>query len=156
MLQKVVDRNIKINVGSQGTIKPDGVGFHHHTAYIAGYSPFTFEAFAQLLYLLSGSDLYNQENVDAVKFALDTYRLMAQKYDVSASLKGRLISSDPEEASIAITKAMALMALLCRLGLKSFLHLISSIRGSDSVTIIKGSVVLRCVVWVFLDSITMC
>ncbi len=110
ILQKVVDRNIKINVGSQGTIKPDGVGFHHHTAYIAGYSPFTFEAFAQLLYLLSGSDLYDQENVDAVKFALETYRLMTQKYDVSASLKGRLISSDPEGASIAITKAMALMA----------------------------------------------
>ncbi len=110
ILANVVKRNIAITEGTQGTIKADGTGFHHHTAYVAGYSPYAYESFAQLLYLLSDTSLYDGSNVEAVKLALESFRVMAQKYEVSSSLKGRLVTSNPESPAIAVTKAMALLA----------------------------------------------
>ena len=110
ILYQVIDRNIAITPGIQGTIKADGTGFHHGTAYVGAYSPFALEAFARLLYLLKGTTFYRGENVDAVKLGLDAYRVMVQKYSPSAALRGRLISSDGEGISGAIAKAMLFLA----------------------------------------------
>ena len=79
ILYRVIDRNIAITPGIQGTIKADGTGFHHGTAYVGAYSPFALEAFARLLYLSKGTTFYRTENVDAVRLALDAYRVMVQK-----------------------------------------------------------------------------
>ena len=110
ILGKVIETNIAIKPGVYGTIKPDGTGFHHATAYVGAYSPFAFEAFARLLYLLKGTTFYNTENVDALKLALESYRVMVQRYDPSAALRGRLIGGSGEGRSAAISKAMAFMA----------------------------------------------
>ena len=110
ILYHVIDTNIAIKPGVFGTIKPDGTGFHHGTAYVGAYSPFALEAFARLLYLLKGTTFYWTENVDAVKLALDSYRVMVQKYSPSAALRGRLIRGSGEGISGAISKAMAFLA----------------------------------------------
>jgi len=110
ILKKVIAVNIAKKCGTQDTIKPDGVGFHHAGPYVGGYSPYAFESFAQLLYLSSGTGLCTQENIDAVKLALEGFRIMAQQYTVSTSLKGRLLSGRNDAAAVAITKAMALLA----------------------------------------------
>ena len=110
ILREVIATNIAIKPGVQGTIKPDGTGFHHGTAYVGAYSPHTFESFAQLLHLVAGTDLYGAENIEAVKLALQSFRTMAQKYTVSTALKGRLVEGDEDGAAIAVTKAMALLA----------------------------------------------
>ena len=110
ILSKVVETNIAIKPGTYGTIKPDGTGFHHATAYVGAYSPFAFEAFARLLYLLKGTTFYDAENVAALKLALESYRVMVQKYDPSAALRGRLIAGSGEGRSTAISKAIAFMA----------------------------------------------
>ena len=110
VLSQVIETNIAIKPGTYGTIKPDGTGFHHATAYVGAYSPFAFEAFARLLYLLKGTTLYRAENVEALKLALESYRVMVQRYDPSAALRGRLISGSGEGRSVAISKAMAFMA----------------------------------------------
>ena len=88
ILYHVIDTNIAIKPGVFGTIKPDGTGFHHGTAYVGAYSPFALEAFARLLYLLKGTTFYRTENVDALRLALDSYRVMVQKYVPSAALRG--------------------------------------------------------------------
>ena len=110
ILYHVIDTNIAIKPGVFGTIKPDGTGFHHATAYVGAYSPFAFEAFARLLYLLKGTAFYRTEHVDALKLALDSYRVMVQKYQPSAALRGRLIRGSGEGISGAISKAMAFLA----------------------------------------------
>lgn len=110
ILKAVIAMNIALKPGTQDTIKPDGVGFHHSGAYVGGYSPYAFESFATLLYLVSGTDYYTQENLDAVKLALESFRVMAQKYTVSTSLQGRLLSGNNEAAAVAISKSMALLA----------------------------------------------
>lgn len=110
ILKKVIAVNIAKKCGSQDTIKPDGVGFHHSAPYVGAYSPYAFETFAQLLYLLSDTDYYTRENVDAVKEALEGFRVMAQKYSISSSLTGRLINSEEAAASVAISKAMCMLA----------------------------------------------
>ena len=110
ILFHVVDTNIAIKPGVYGTIKPDGTGFHHGTAYVGAYSPFALEAFARLLYLLKGTTFYQTDNVDALKLALDSYRVMVQKYSTAAALRGRLIRGSGEGVSNAISKAMAFMA----------------------------------------------
>ena len=110
ILYQVIDRNIAITPGIQGTIKADGTGFHHGTAYVGAYSPFTLEAFARLLYLLKGTTFYRTENVDAVRLALDAYRVMVEKYAPSAALRGRLIAGDGEGISGAVAKAMLFLA----------------------------------------------
>ena len=110
ILYHVIDTNIAIKPGVFGTIKPDGTGFHHGTAYVGAYSPFALEAFARLLYLLKGTTFYRTENVDALKLALDSYRVMVQKYSPSAALRGRLIRGSGEGISSAISKAMAFLA----------------------------------------------
>ena len=110
ILYQVIDRNIAITPGIQGTIKADGTGFHHGTAYVGAYSPFALEAFARLLYLLKGTTFYRTESVDAVKLALDAYRVMVEKYAPSAALRGRLIASVGEGISAAVAKAMLFLA----------------------------------------------
>ncbi len=110
ILYNVIDTNIAIKPGVFGTIKPDGTGFHHGTAYVGAYSPFALEAFARLLYLLKGTTFYQTENVEALKLALDSYRVMVQKYLPSAALRGRLIRGSGEGISGAISKAMAFLA----------------------------------------------
>ena len=45
--------------GVQATIKPDGTGFHHGTAYVGAYGPYAIGAFAQLLYMLDGTTFYS-------------------------------------------------------------------------------------------------
>lgn len=110
VLQNVIARNIALQPGTQDTIKPDGVGFHHHAAYVGGYSPYTFEAYATLLYLFADSAFVQRENIDAVTLALESFRVMAQKYTVSTSLKGRLLGNRDDSAAVAITKAIALLA----------------------------------------------
>ncbi len=110
ILSQVIETNIAIKPGVYGTIKPDGTGFHHATAYVGAYSPFAFEAFARLLYLLKGTTFYNAENVDALKLALESYRVMVQRFDPSAALRGRLIAGSGEGRSAAISKAIAFMA----------------------------------------------
>ena len=110
ILYQVIDTNVAVKPGVQGTIKPDGTGFHHATAYVGAYTPFAIEAFAQLLYLAKGTTFYRTENVEAVKLALETYRVMVQKYSVSAALRGRLIRGSGEGVSGAVSKAMAFLA----------------------------------------------
>lgn len=110
ILFHVIDTNIAIKPGVFGTIKPDGTGFHHGTAYVGAYSPFALEAFARLLYLLNGTTFYRTENVDALKLALDSYRVMVQKYSTPAAFRGRLIRGSGEGVSNAISKALAFMA----------------------------------------------
>ncbi len=110
ILFHVIDTNIAIKPGVFGTIKPDGTGFHHGTAYVGAYSPFALEAFARLLYLLNGTTFYRTENVDALKLALDSYRVMVQKYSTAAAFRGRLIRGSGEGVSNAISKALAFMA----------------------------------------------
>ena len=110
ILYRVIDRNIAVTPGIQGTIKVDGTGFHHGTAYVGAYSPFAVEAFARLLYLLKETTFYRTENVDAVKLALDAYRVMVEKYSPSPALRGRLISSDGDGISAAIAKAILFLA----------------------------------------------
>ena len=110
ILRKVIETNIAVKPGTYGTIKPDGTGFHHATAYVGAYSPFAFEAFARLLYLLKGTTFYRAESVEALKLALESYRVMVQRYDPSAALRGRLIAGSGEGRSVAISKAIAFMA----------------------------------------------
>lgn len=110
VLRRVIAANITIRPGVQGTIKPDGTGFHHGTAYVGAYAPFTFESFARLLYMLAETDLYDSRNVEAVKLALRSFRVMVQKYTVSSALRGRLIEGDGVGAATAVTRAMALLA----------------------------------------------
>lgn len=62
----------------QGTITPHSTGFHHGTSYVGACSPFTLEAFAQVLYLAKGRAFYRSENVEAVKLALEAYPVMVQ------------------------------------------------------------------------------
>ncbi len=110
VLRRVISANIKVRPGVQGTIKPDGTGFHHGAAYVGAYAPFTFESFARLLYLLAETDFHDSRNVEAVKLALRSFRAMVQKYTVSSALRGRLIEGDGDGAAAAVTRAMALLA----------------------------------------------
>ena len=110
ILREVIGANIAIKPGVQGTIKPDGTGYHHATAYVGAYSPFAFESMAQLLYLLRGAGFYRSENVEALKLALQSYRVMVQRYTVSTALRGRLIKGSGEGPSVAVAKAMAFLA----------------------------------------------
>ena len=110
ILRTAIGANIAVKPGVQGTIKPDGTGFHHATAYVGAYSPYAFEAMAQLLYLLRGTGWYRSENVDALKFALQTYRVMVHRYTVSTAFRGRLIQGSGESPSVAVAKAMAFLA----------------------------------------------
>lgn len=110
IVRKVISANVAVVPGIQGTIKPDGAGFHHGAAYVGAYSPFAFESMARLLYLLNGTDFYAPRNVEAVKLALRSFRFMVQKYEVSSALRGRLIEGDGDHAATAVTRAMALLA----------------------------------------------
>ena len=110
VLRRAISANIKVRPGVQGTIKPDGTGFHHGAAYVGAYAPFTFESFARLLYLLAETDFHDARNVEAVKLALRSFRIMVQKYSVSSALRGRLIEGDGDGAAAAVTRAMALLA----------------------------------------------
>ena len=110
VLREVIGANIAIKPGVQGTIKPDGTGYHHATAYVGAYSPFAFEAMAQLLYLLRGTGFYRPENVEALKWALQSYRVMVHRYTVSSAFRGRLIKGSGESPSVAVAKAMAFLA----------------------------------------------
>ena len=110
VLRRVVAANLAIRPGVQGTIKPDGTGFHHGAAYVGAYAPFAFESFARLLYLFAETDLHDARNVEAVKLALRTFRVMVQKYTVSSALRGRLIEGNGDGAATAVTRAMALLA----------------------------------------------
>ena len=110
ILREVIGANIAIKPGVQDTIKPDGTGYHHATAYVGAYSPFAFEAMAQLLYLLRGTGFYRSENVEALKFALQSYRVMVHRYTVSTAFRGRLIKGAGESPSVAVAKAMAFLA----------------------------------------------
>ena len=110
ILREVISVNVALRPGIQDTIKPDGTGFHHGGAYVGAYSPFTFESFARLLYLLHGTDFHTPRNVEAVKLALESFRIMVHKYTVSSALRGRLIEGDGDAAATAVTRAMALLA----------------------------------------------
>ena len=110
VLRNAITANIAVRPGVQGTIKPDGTGFHHGAAYVGAYAPFTFESFARLLYLLAETDFHDSRNVEAVKLALRSFRVMVQKYTVSSALRGRLIDGDGDDAAAAVTRAMALLA----------------------------------------------
>ncbi|MYC65129.1 MAG: hypothetical protein F4X12_02215 [Acidobacteriia bacterium] len=110
ILYQVVDTNIAVKPGTYGTIKPDGAGFHHHGVYASAYAPHAFEVAAQLLYLLKGTTFYRTDNVDAIKLALEAYRVMVQRYSSSFALRGRFVGGDAEGRSRAIAKAMAYLA----------------------------------------------
>ena len=110
ILREAIGANIAVKPGVQGTIKPDGTGYHHATAYVGAYSPFAYEAMAQLLYLLRGTGFYRSENVEALKLALQSYRVMVQRYTVSTAFRGRLIKGSGESPSVAVAKAMAFLA----------------------------------------------
>ena len=110
ILSKVIARNAAVKPGLRGIIKPDGTGFHHGTAYVGGYSPFAIEALAQLLYLTKPSGLWHAANVDAVKQAVEAYRVMVQKYSTSAALRGRFVRSSGAGRTAAISKAMVFLA----------------------------------------------
>ena len=110
ILYHVVDTNLALKPGTYGTIKPDGVGFHHHSVYASAYAPHALEVAAQLLYLLKGTTFYRADNVEAIKLALETYRVMVQKYSASFALQGRFVGGNLEGRSRAIAKAMAYLA----------------------------------------------
>ncbi|WP_163933681.1 polysaccharide lyase family 8 super-sandwich domain-containing protein [Paraferrimonas sp. SM1919] len=109
VLINVAKTNIAVLPGAQGTIKPDGSGFHHQNAYIGAYAPFTLEAMAQLIYLTAGDIEYTEQQKQALKLALTSFREMMHNYTVSNSLSGRLINNDSAAAAIAINKAMAFL-----------------------------------------------
>ncbi|MHC4996685.1 MAG: chondroitinase family polysaccharide lyase, partial [Planctomycetota bacterium] len=67
VLEKVIAVNVAKKSGTQDTIKPDGVGFHHNAAYVGAYSPYAIEAMGRLLYLVADADYHTRENIDAVK-----------------------------------------------------------------------------------------
>ena len=110
ILTKVIAANIAVKPGTQDTIKPDGTGFHHRSVYMGAYTPYTLEAFSQLLYMAKGIAPYRTENVQVAKLALASYRVMVQKYSVSDALRGRFVGGSGDAASIAISKAMAFLA----------------------------------------------
>ena len=110
ILYEVINTNIAVKPGSYGTIKPDGTGFHHHGVYASAYAPHAFEVAAQLLYLLKGTTFYRWDNVEAIKLALESYRVMVQRYSASFALRGRFIGGNAEGRSRAIAKAMAFLA----------------------------------------------
>ena len=110
VLSRVIGANLAVKPGVQGVIKPDGTGFHHATAYVGAYTPGAFEAAAQLLYLTKQTTYYKPENVEALKSALETYRVMVQKYSVSAALRGRLIGGTGLGATDQVAKALVFLS----------------------------------------------
>jgi hypothetical protein len=110
ILYQVIDTNIAVKPGTQGTIKPDGTGFHHGAAYVGAYTPYAFEAFAQLLYLARGTGFYRAEHVEAVKLAVGSLRVMTQGHAVAPALRGRFPRADGEAMSMAMARAMAFLA----------------------------------------------
>ncbi len=106
IVSQVIAANLAAKPGVQGVIKPDGTGFHHATAYVGAYTPGAFEAAAQLVYLLRQTGYVKPENVEAVKSAIEAYRVMVQKYSVSSSLRGRLIRGSGLGVTDQIAKAM--------------------------------------------------
>ncbi len=109
ILSHVIDANLVVKPGVQGVIKPDGTGFHHASAYVGAYTPGAFEAAAQLLYLLKNTTYYKPENVAALKSAIEAYRVMVQRYSVSASLRGRLIRGSGLGVTDQIAKALVFL-----------------------------------------------
>ena len=112
VLSGFVDRNIALVPGVQATIKPDGTGFHHGTAYVGAYGPYAIGAFAQLLYMLDGTTFYSSDNVDAVALGITAFRQMVQKYATSAALRGRFVKPTGKGVNSAISKAMLFLAHL--------------------------------------------
>ena len=112
VLSGFISKNIAVTPGVQATIKPDGTGFHHGTAYVGAYTPFAIAGFAQLLYMVRGTNYYTSGNVDVVKLGITSFRQMVQKYATSASLRGRFIKPTGIGVSGAITKAMLFLAHL--------------------------------------------
>lgn len=110
VLSRVMAANLAVKPGVQGVIKPDGTGFHHATAYVGAYTPGAFEAAAQLLYLAKQTTYYKSENVEALKSALETYRIMVQKYSVSASLRRRLIGGSGLGTTDQVAKALVFLS----------------------------------------------
>lgn len=110
ILHAVIANNLAIKPGSQDLFKVDGSGFHHHTAYHGGYAPETFASWATMLYLLAGSGSYSEAQLAVLKQALQSHRFMTQHYSVPTALRGRLLSKDGEGSSLAVLKAMALLA----------------------------------------------
>jgi len=110
ILYYVVDTNLAIKPRTYGVIKPDGTGFHDHSVYASACTPQAIEVAAQLLYLLKGTTFYRKENVEAIKLALETYRVIVQKYSASFALRGRFIEGTGEGRSRSISKAMAFLA----------------------------------------------
>lgn len=109
IVSQVIAANVAVKPGVQGVIKPDGTGFHHATAYVGAYTPGAFEAAAQLVYLAKDTTNIKPENVEAVKLALEAYRVMVQRYSVSSSLRGRLIRGNGLGVTDQIAKAMAFL-----------------------------------------------
>ena len=112
VLSGFIAKNIATVPGIQATIKPDGTGFHHGTAYVGAYSPFAIGAFAQLLYMAKGTSYYTSDNVDAVELGVVSFRQMVQKYESSAALRGRFTRAMGIGVSASITKAMLFLAHL--------------------------------------------
>ena len=110
ILYQVINTNIAVKPGTYGTIKPDGAGFHHHGVYASAYVPQALEVTAQLLYLLKGTTFYRSDNAEAIKLAIDAYRVMVQRYSASFALRGRFIGGSAEGRSRSISKAMAFLA----------------------------------------------
>ena len=109
ILSRVLAENLAAKPGVQGVIKPDGTGFHHATAYVGAYTPGAFEAAAQLLYLVKQTTYFRPENVAAVKSAIEAYRVMVQKYSVSASLRGRLIRGSGLGATDQVARGLVFL-----------------------------------------------
>ena len=110
ILYHVIDANLALKPGTYGTIKPDGTGFHHHSVYASAYTPHALAVAAQLLYLLQGTTFYRKENVEAIKLAVETYRVMVQKYSASFALRGRFVGGNADGRTRAVSKAMVFLA----------------------------------------------
>ena len=56
LLKRQMDRSMAIESDASDTIKPDGLGFHHRGAYLAGYAPYAVSQAAQSAWLFRDTD----------------------------------------------------------------------------------------------------
>ena len=91
MLKKQLDRSMAKASDASGTIKPDGLGFHHRAVYLAGYAPYAVAQAAFAARLLDGT-AYAPEPVTVANLthSMEVLRLVSQKYDMHKALAGRL------------------------------------------------------------------
>ncbi|MBI1373226.1 MAG: hypothetical protein GC159_10885 [Phycisphaera sp.] len=104
ILDKTVRKSIAVAPGVEDVFKLDGTVFHHASAYYSSYAPYAMETCAALLNLFRGTRFCPERSLEVVKNAIETYRIVSQKYSVPLGLRGRLIHGN---ATQGVVRAMA-------------------------------------------------